>query len=179
MLEGFSTLLGTWGYPYGDGERGAGEANARSPWPDLPGQGLLQPPCTDQTLTPSLGDAHEARGVALADRAELPLRAVAVELAEDHGGLGGGVLAQVVTGDLGAAGLVDDADVGVADLAEVLRAVLRVVDGDGEDDLVDVGGEARQVDVDRLVVARALARAVVAGVDDGLVRVCLLLKKTK
>src|SRR5262249_42693790 len=52
-----------------------------------------------------------------------------------------------------------------------------VVDGDREDDLVDVGGEARQVDVDRLVVARALAGAVVARVDDGLVRGLLVVEE--
>src|SRR4051812_48459189 len=124
-----------------------------------------------------LRDAHQARGVTLADRAELPLRAVAVQLAEDHGRLGGRVLRQVVARDLGAAGLVDDADVGVADLAEVLAAVLRVVDGDREDDLVDVGRERGQVDVDRLVVAGALTRAVVARVDDRAVRGLLVVEE--
>src|SRR5690606_4596338 len=114
---------------------------------------------------------------ALADGAELPLGAVAVELAEDHGGLGGRVLRQVVAGDLGAAGLVDDADVGVADLPEVLAAVLRVVDGDREDDLLDIGREGGEVDVDRLVVALALAGAVVTGVDDAVVRRLLVVEE--
>src|SRR4051812_25343976 len=124
-----------------------------------------------------LGDADQARGVALADGAELPLGAVAVQLAEDHGGLGGRVLRQVVAGDLGAAGLVDDADVGVAHLSEVLRAVLGVVDRDREDDLVDVGGQGGEVDVDGLVVAGALTGAVVAGVDDGVVRGLLVVEE--
>src|SRR5919107_4586880 len=65
-----------------------------------------------------LGDAAQAGGVALADSAELPVRAVAVELAEDHGGLDRGVLGEVVAGDLLAVGLVDDADERVAHRAE-------------------------------------------------------------
>src|SRR5690606_12960031 len=64
-----------------------------------------------------------------------------------------------------------------AHLAEVLRAVLGVVDGDREDDLVDVGREGGQVDVDRLVVALALTRAVVTGVDDGVVRGLLVVEE--
>ncbi|GAA3235900.1 hypothetical protein GCM10020256_54120 [Streptomyces thermocoprophilus] len=91
---------------------------------------------------------------------------MAVQLAEDHGGLGGGVLAQVVAGDLGAAGLVDDADERVAHLAEGLLAVLGVVDRDREDDLVDVGGDGGKIDLDLLVVALALTGEVVAGVLD-------------
>ena len=75
-----------------------------------------------------LRDAAKAGRVALADRAELPLAAVAVELAEDHRRLGGGVLGEVVAGDLAVVGLVDDADEGVAHLAEVLLPGLGVVD---------------------------------------------------
>ena len=66
-------------------------------------------------------------------------RPVAVQLAEDHGRLRRGVLGEVVAGELGAAGLVDDADERVAHLAEALAAALGLVDGDGEDDLVDLG----------------------------------------
>src|SRR5690606_32374565 len=69
-----------------------------------------------------LRDTGQAGAVALADGAELPLRAVAVQLAEHHGGLGGGVLGQVVAGQLLAVGAVDHADVGVAHLAEGLAA---------------------------------------------------------
>jgi hypothetical protein len=47
------------------------------------------------------GDAGEPGTVALADGAELPVGAGAVHLAEDHRGLGRGVLGQVVAGDLG------------------------------------------------------------------------------
>ncbi|MGX1253022.1 hypothetical protein RKD48_005533 [Streptomyces ambofaciens] len=95
---------------------------------------------------------------------------MAVQLAEDHGGLRGGVLAQVVAGDLGLAGLVDDADERVADLAEGLLAVLGVVDRDREDDLLDVGGDRSEIDLDLLVVALALTRDVVTGVLDRAVR---------
>ena len=91
-----------------------------------------------------LRDAAQARGVALADGAELPLRAVAVQLAEDHGGLGRGVLGEVVAGELGAVGLVHHADERVAHLAEGLLAALGVVDRDREDDLVDVGRDGRR-----------------------------------
>src|SRR4051812_26508284 len=71
-------------------------------------------------------DAAQAALVALADRAELPLGAVAVELAEEHGGLRAGVLAEVVAGQLGVAGVVDDADERVAHLTEGLAALLGV-----------------------------------------------------
>src|SRR5262245_53999874 len=80
-----------------------------------------------------LGDARQAAGPALADGAELPLGAVAVELAEDHRGLRRGVLGEVVACDLGVVGRVDDADERVAHLAEALAAAVGVVDRDGED----------------------------------------------
>src|SRR5690242_10483382 len=82
------------------------------------------------------GDPGQTGGVPLADGAELPLRPVAVQLAEDHGGLGRRVLRQVVAGDLVVVRLVDDADEGVADLTERLRPRVGVVDRDGEDDRV-------------------------------------------
>src|SRR4051794_23284239 len=104
-----------------------------------------------------LRDAREAAGPALADGAELPLRAVGVELAEDHRGLGRGVLGEVVARDLGVVGRVDDADERVAHLAEALATRIGVVDRHGEDDLLHVGGHAGEVDLDRLVVALALA----------------------
>src|SRR5690606_2750763 len=116
------------------------------------------------------GDARQSGRVALSDGAELPLGAVPVELAEDHGRLGGRVLRQVVARDLGAAGLVHDPDEGVAHLAEALAAVLGVVDGDGEDDPLDRGRHTGQVHLDRLVVALALTGEVVAGVLDRTVR---------
>ena len=87
-----------------------------------------------------LGDSRESGGVPLADRPELPLLPVPVELTEDHRGLGGRVLGQVVAGEFGSASLVDDADEGVADLAEALAALFRVVDRDRKDDLVDLRG---------------------------------------
>lgn len=115
------------------------------------------------------GDAGESGGVALADGPELPGAVVAVELAEEDGRLGRVVLAEVEAGDLRAGGLVDDADVGVPDHAEVLLALVRVVDGDREDDLVDLRRDVAQVDLDLLVVAVALAGEVVAGVLHGAV----------
>src|SRR3546814_2255310 len=63
-------------------------------------------------------DAGQAGCVTLADCAELPLCTVAVQLTEDHGGFGGSVLGEVVASELVAVGLVDDADVRVADLTE-------------------------------------------------------------
>src|SRR5690606_40611553 len=97
------------------------------------------------------GSARPARGVARAPGADLPLGPVPVQLAEDRGGLGGGVLGQVVAGDLAAVGLVDDPDEGVADLAEVLLAAVGVVDRHREHDLVDLGGDGGEVhpDLDR------------------------------
>ena len=77
---------------------------------------------------------------AAADGVEFPLTAVAVQLAHHDGGLDGEVLRQVVANQLRAGGLVHDADEGVGHLAEVLAAVLRVIDGAGEGDPLDVGG---------------------------------------
>ena len=59
------------------------------------------------------GYAGQAAAVALSDGAEFPLAAAAVELSEDHGGFGGGIFGEVVAGQFGAVGLVDDADIGV------------------------------------------------------------------
>ena len=78
------------------------------------------------------GDAAQPGGVALPYCLELPVGAVSVELAEHHRGLAAGVLAEVIAGDLGAAGLVDDADERVTDLAEVLPPGLGLVDADRE-----------------------------------------------
>lgn len=113
-----------------------------------------------------LGEALETAVVALADGPELPAAVVAVELAERHRGLGGGVLGEVEARELHVAVHLDEADVGVADLAEVLLAVLGVVDGHRDDDLVDVRRQAGQVDLDLLVVALALAGEVVTVVLD-------------
>src|SRR5688500_11335446 len=124
-------------------------------------------PGASAEVDPELGgDAGEAVRVALADGAELPFGAVAVDLAEDHPGLDRGVLGEVVASDLRVVGGVDDADEGVADLAEGLRARLGLVDRDREHELVDVRRHARELDVDLLVVALALPGEVVAGVHD-------------
>src|ERR1022692_3306873 len=117
-----------------------------------------------------LRDALQARGVALADRAELPLAEAPVDLAEDHGRLGGGVLGEVVAGDLTVVGLVDDPDERIADLAEVLLALLGVVDADREGDLAALGGHGGEVDLDLLVVALGAAGQVVSHVLDRAVR---------
>src|SRR5690349_11128785 len=82
------------------------------------------------------GDATQPGCVSLTHRAELPFSPIAVQFAEHHGGLGGGVLAQIVPRELDAVGAVEDPDEGVADLAEGLRAGVGVVDGHREDDLV-------------------------------------------
>src|SRR3954471_8755239 len=96
------------------------------------------------------GDPGEPGRVALPDRAELPLAAAPVELAEHQRRLGGGVLAEVEPGDLAVVGLVHDPDVGVVDLAEALPPGIGVVDADREDDLVDVRRHPGQVDLDDL-----------------------------
>lgn len=121
------------------------------------------------------GDAAQTARIALADGAELPLPATeecllgAVHLAEDHGGHAEGVQLQVIASEGGAAGA-QEPDVGVADHAEVLTALLSLVDRDREDDFVNVIGNLGEVQDDLLVVALALAGEVVAGVDDAVVR---------
>jgi len=76
------------------------------------------------------GNALQASGVTLTDRPEFPFTTVAVKLTKNHGRLGRGVLGQIVSGDLGATGLIDDADERVAHLTEVLPARLGLVDAD-------------------------------------------------
>src|SRR5262249_43922681 len=102
-----------------------------------------------------LGDTPQPGGVALADRAELPFAEAPVDFAEDHGGLGRGVLRQVVAGDLGVVCLVDDPDERVAHLAKVLLALLGFVNADREHDLAALRGHGAEVNLDLLVVAFA------------------------
>src|SRR4051812_32539289 len=96
------------------------------------------------------GDTDQPGRVALPHRPELPLLAVAVELAEQHRRLGRRVLGEVVARHLGAAGAVDDPDERVADLAEALPPRLAVVDRDREDDLDHLGRDGTEIHVDRL-----------------------------
>src|SRR4051794_6504833 len=112
------------------------------------------------------GDASQTGGVALTHGPELPVGAVSVKFAEHHGRLGGGVLREVIARNLAVVRLVHDADVGVADLAEVLPSSIGLIDGNGKHDPVKLGGRARKVDLDLLVVPAALAREVVAAVLD-------------
>ena len=86
---------------------------------------------------------------------------MAVQLPHHHGGLDGEVLPQVVADELLAAGLVHDADKGVAHLAEVLAADVGVVDGDGEVDFLHGGGNGGQVHQNLLIVPLARAGEVV------------------
>src|SRR3954470_22087113 len=115
------------------------------------------------------GDAREPGAVALPDGPELPLVAVAVQLAEDHRRLGGGVLGQVVARDLGAVGLVDDPDEGVAHLSEGLAGLLPLVDGDREHHAGGLCGQTGEIHPHLLVITAALAGEVVAAVLDGAV----------
>ena len=109
-----------------------------------------------------LGDTSESGDVALADGPELPFRTVAVQLAEDHAGLGAGVLGEVVASEFGVVAGVHDADVRVANLTEGLLPLIGVVDGDREDDAVDGRRRGSQIDLDHLVVTLTFAGAVVA-----------------
>src|ERR1022692_930848 len=112
------------------------------------------------------GDSPEAIRIALSDCTELPLTEAAVELAEDHRSLSGCVLGQVIAGDLGVVGLIENPDERVAYLAEALLPLLGLVDADREDDLAALGGDRREVDLDLLVVALSPAGQVVTGVLD-------------
>nr|GEU28090.1 hypothetical protein [Tanacetum cinerariifolium] len=106
---------------------------------------------------------------ALADSLELPIGAVAIHLAEDHGRFRRTVFRQVVTGDFGIAVGVDGAHERLLDLAEVLLAGVAIVDGDADRDALDFRWHGGQVDGDGFVIAVAVAGAVVARVGDGAV----------
>src|SRR3546814_9613673 len=113
------------------------------------------------------GERAEAALEALADSAEFPFGAVAIDFAEDHRGSGRSVFREVIAHDFGAGLVVDRTDEGVRDLAEALAALFTFVDRDGDRHLVDFGGDLRENDVDLFVVAIAFAGAVVALVDHG------------
>src|SRR3546814_9967868 len=69
---------------------------------------------------------------ALADGAELPFGAVAIDFAEDHRGLGRSIFRQVIAHDFVAGLVVDRTDACVRDLAEALAALFAFVDRDGD-----------------------------------------------
>src|SRR5690349_23571250 len=92
----------------------AGGAHAIPPWFITPVAHVLHVDAVVQC------DPAQAGGVALADGAELPLPRPAVQLAEHHGGSGGGVLGEVEAGELGVVVGVDDPVVGVGDMSEAL-----------------------------------------------------------
>src|SRR3954452_7473373 len=115
-------------------------------------------------------DTSQPVRVALAHRSELPVAAVAVELTEVHGRFGRGVLTEVVTRQLVPVAVVDDANVGVPYLTERLVPVVRLMNGDSEDNPIDLQGNGRQIHPDLLIVAGGPAFQVVAGVRDRAVR---------
>ncbi len=108
------------------------------------------------------GDAREPRRVPLPDRPELPVRAVPVQLAEHHRRLAAGLGRHVVAGHLDAAVRVGDPDVRAAHLPEALAPLRRVVDRHRENDLLHVGGDLREPDLDLPAVGAAAGAALVA-----------------
>src|SRR3546814_4439705 len=74
------------------------------------------------------GERAEAALEALADSAEFPFGAVAIDFAEDHRGFGRSVFREVIAHDFGAGLVVDRTDEGVRDLAEALAALFTFVD---------------------------------------------------
>lgn len=96
--------------------------------------------------------------------AEDPVAPALDELTEHDDDLEGRLHVQLVLGELLTRVGVGRADVGVVDQPEVLLASSSLVDGDREDDLLDLGGDLGQVHLDHLVVAVAGAGQVVAGV---------------
>src|SRR5664279_56861 len=85
------------------------------------------------------GDTGEAAGVSLADRPELPVTGVSVQLAEHHGRFRRRVLAEVVAGDFLIIAGIDDSNEGVSDHSEIQSLGLGVVDGHREDYFVHRG----------------------------------------
>ena len=90
-----------------------------------------------------------------------------VDFTKNDGRIGAGILAQIEASHLAAGLAVDDADEGIGHHAEVLAALIGLMDGHREGQLTHVGGDARQFDVDGFVIAVAGAGAVVAGMLDG------------
>src|SRR3546814_15459490 len=99
------------------------------------------------------GDRSESAREALADSAEFPFGAVAIDFAEDHRGFGRSVFREVIAHDFGAGLVVDRTDEGVRDLAEALAALFTFVDRDGARHLVRP--EARRVGKECVLTCRS------------------------
>ncbi len=122
-----------------------------------------------ETDTVVAAETGESVVVALADGPELPVSAVAVELAEHDGRLEREVLTEVEARQLGAGAVVDDPDEGVLHLAEVLTALGGLVDRHRDGDPVGHRRDLVQLDADLLVVTVAGTGEVVTVVHDGAV----------
>src|SRR3546814_4988517 len=90
----------------------------------------------------------------------------AIEFDEEELCVRAAVFRQIEAGQFLAVGVVENARIGVRDRTEVLAAFDAFVDRHSNDDLFDVGAELCEVDLDRLVVACAVAGAIVTAVDD-------------
>src|SRR3546814_16337588 len=96
------------------------------------------------------GERAQAALGALADGAELPFGAVAIDFAEDHRGLGRSIFRQVIAHDFGAGLVIDRTDECVRDLAEALAALFAFVDREGDRDRVYFGGGLCEEDWNRV-----------------------------
>ena len=104
--------------------------------------------------------------IALANGTELPFAATAINLSENHGRLGRVIFRKVEPQDFLVAIGVDEADEGIENHPEVLLARLGVMDGDRNDQSVDVRRHLVESHLDGFVVAVAVAGSVIAGVLD-------------
>lgn len=93
---------------------------------------------------------------------ELPIIVVAVQFAENDRRFRAVVLAQIVAGELLSIGIIDHANVCVADHAEVLPANVGLVDCYGKRDLLNLGWDLGDIDLDLLIVSVAAAGLVVS-----------------
>lgn len=84
---------------------------------------LLQPSRPQSNINAKRsGQRSKSAGKTLTDGFKLPIATDAVDSAEDHGRFNWGVFAQIVTGNFRTVFFIDNANVSVADLAEVLFA---------------------------------------------------------
>jgi hypothetical protein len=111
-------------------------------------------------------NATQTGHVALTDSAELPLAVVTINLSEVQGSFITGILREVITDNLSLSVLIEQTDVSIANLTEVLTALLTFVDRNSENNLLHVSRDKAQINGNLLIVTVAFTGLVVTLMDN-------------